>query len=409
MLFGYTAQQTLESVQRLYDNKLATYPRTDSRYLTEDMKDTANAVINSIISVFDFAKNIDFEPDIQAVMNNKKVSDHHAIIPTVNIKAADLSKLTTTDNKILTLISSRLLSATNSDYVYDSTKITLKCGNTEFTTTGTTVISLGFKGVENSFKQLINIKSESKDISLPQLTEGESLTVFAKISEHFTTPPALYTEDTLLSAMENAGSSDYNTDNVERKGLGTPATRAAIIEHLVNRGFVSRQGKNLMPTDDGCELIKIVPDMLKSAKLTAEWESKLSLVAKGKYSSIEFMDNIIDLVHKIITSPVSVEFAEEREVIGKCPRCHSDVLESKNSFYCSNNDCKFALWKNNKFFTTKKQTLTKEIAKALLKDGRVHIKKLYSPVRKIYYEADILLDDTGGEYVNFKFNFSNVK
>lgn len=411
-LFGFTAQQTLESVQRLYDSKLATYPRTDSQYLTEDMEETAKNIIEIIKNKMEFAENITYEPDIKPVMNNKKVSDHHAIIPTVSIEKADLSKLTDTDKKVFYMIAARLLSATSSVHTYESTSVKLDCGGTEFSAKGRSIVEQGFKIVEQRFMSYIKCKDEDEkqEPVLPELNEGNSYKISADISEHYTQPPKPYTEDTLLAAMERAGNDAYDTDEVERKGLGTPATRAGIIETLISRDFISRNKKQLLSTEKGKSIIKAIPDTLKSPKMTAEWENKLVLISKGQLDSDEFMTGIADFVRSIISETTVVSdmknIFSDREVIGICPRCHSNIYEGKLNFYCENKDCEFALWKKNKFWESKKKEITKAAAKTLLSKGKVHFKDLYSEKTDKTYEADILLDDTGGKYVNFKLEFS---
>ncbi len=408
-IFGFTAQQTLESAQRLYDSKLLTYPRTDSRYLTEDMEDTARDVIEILKSITDFTKDTNYNANIKLVMNNKKVSDHHAIIPTVNIVSANLSELMDTEKKTLYLTAARLLTATAEEYTYENTVVTIKCNDIVFKAKGKTVINKGYRQIDDNFFDFIMYKPEkSTEKDLPSIQVGNEYNITSKIVEHYTQPPKPYTEDTLLSDMERAGNSDYNTDEVERKGLGTPATRAGIIETVISRGYAERKNKQLIPTEKGKKLIECVPEKLKSAKLTAEWENRLVLIAKGKSNSEEFINDIIDFVKELIsdsqhlTEDISV--FSDREVIGKCPRCGSDVYEGKLNFYCSNKDCNFALWKKNYFFQMKKKEFTKQVAKKLLSDGKVHFKDLYSEKTGKTYAADVLLDDTG-TYVNFKLNF----
>jgi len=409
-IFGFTAQQTLDSVQRLYDSKLSTYTRTDSRYLTEDMEDTAREIIEIIKNITDFSKNIDYTANIKSVMNNKKVSDHHAIIPTANIKNTDLSALTDTDKKILYLISARLLSAAAEKYVYENTVVTLKCNDIVFKTKGKTVINKGYRQIDDNFFNFLKCKPEEQEEekNLPLIEIDSEYNITSKIIEHYTQPPKPYTEDTLLSAMERAGNSDYDTDEVERKGLGTPATRAGIIETVISRGYSERNKKQLIPTEKGKKLIECVPEKLKSAKLTAEWENRLVLVAKGKSDAEEFMNDIKSFVKEIVSDsqPLTTDISvfSDREIIGKCPRCGADVYEGKLNFYCANEDCTFALWRKNYFFQMKKKELTKSVAKKLLSDGKVHFKDLYSEKTGKTYEADILLDDTG-TYVNFKLDF----
>ncbi len=408
-IFGFTAQQTLESVQRLYDSKLLTYPRTDSQYLTEDMENTARDVIEILKSITDFTKDTNYNANIKLVMNNKKVSDHHAVIPTVNIVSANLSELMDTDKKILYLTAARLLTATAEENIYENTVVTLKCNDIVFKAKGKTVINKGYRQIDDNFFDFIMYKPEkSTEKDLPSVQIGNEYNITSKIVEHYTQPLKPYTEDTLLSAMERAGNSDYDTDEVERKGLGTPATRAGIIETVISRGYAERKNRQLIPTEKGKKLIECVPEKLKSAKLTAEWENRLVLIAKGKSDSEEFINDIIDFVKEIVSDnkPLTADISvfSNREVIGRCPRCGSDVYEGKLNFYCSNKDCGFALWKKNYFFQMKKKELTKQVAKKLLSNGKVHFKDLYSEKTGKTYAADVLLDDTG-TYVNFKLNF----
>lgn len=300
-LLGFTAQQTLDILQKLYETKLVTYPRTDSRYLTEDMEDTALSVISAITSVTDFE--ISEEPNIKSVMNNKGVSDHHAIIPTINITTADLTALDDNSAKLLNLISVQLLSATAPKYEYESITVNLSCDGYDFNTTGKSVKNSGFKDIEKQFLSVVKSKAENKEddyLVLPEIIVGSEYSVAAKVVRHETTPPKPYTEDTLLSAMEKAGSKDYTSDDIERKGLGTPATRASIIEVLLKRGYIERKGKNLVSTDKGAKVVFSVPDMLRSAKMTAEWENELSLIAKGKSDSKAFMGITENFVKTVI-------------------------------------------------------------------------------------------------------------
>lgn len=409
-IFGFTAQQTLESVQRLYDKKILTYPRTDSQYLTEDMEDTARDVIEILKSITDFTKNTDYNANVKPVMNNKKVSDHHAVIPTVNIVSANLSELLDTDKKILYLTAARLLTATSEKYIYENIVVTLKCNDVIFKAKGKTIINKGYRQIDDNFFDFIRYKPEKteEEKNLPPIQLGSEYNITSKIVGHYTQPPKNYTEDTLLSAMERAGNSSYDTDNVERKGLGTPATRAGIIETVISRRYVERKNKQFIPTEKGKKLIECVPEKLKSAKLTAKWENRLVLIAEGKSNSKEFINDIIDFVKEIVSDskPLTADISvfSNREVIGRCPRCGSDVYEGKLNFYCSNKDCNFALWKKNYFFQMKKKELTKPVAKKLLSDGKVHFKDLYSKKTGKTYVADVLLDDTG-TYINFKLSF----
>ena len=329
--FGYTAQQTLDYTQSLYEGKLVTYPRTDSRYLSDDMLQTALEVTKLCDSYFGFG--ISHTPDIKKVINNSKVSGHHAIIPTNSIVTADLSSLPTGEKNILTLIAAKLICATAPEHKYEAVKLTGICNGTEFTATGRTVLDMGWK---RFIRQTDKEKPDEK--ALPAVSEGQTFTVAASKGEHFTSPPKPYTEDTLLSAMERAGNEDYD-DDTEKKGLGTPATRAATIESLVKNGYVERDGKQLRATDRGKELIKVVPNEVKSAKLTAEWESKLQQIEHGELPEAVFMSGIQQFITEMCSKygsvDKSVSFSDGgHEPIGKCPKCGADVVKGKFGWYC---------------------------------------------------------------------------
>ena len=343
-LFGFTAKQTLEYTQSLYEKKLCTYPRTDSQYLSDDMEQTAGNVIEAIFGSILFEENRMFNPDIKRVLNSKKVTDHHAIIPTMEIAKADLAALPETERKILSLVANRLLCATGEKHLYETVKAELSCGGYTFATSGKSVIKNGWKDFEDAFKRSFKTTEdkEQEDKKLPELFEGQTFDgVQTKISEHYTTPPKHFTEDSLLSAMERAGNEDMS-DDVERKGLGTPATRADIIEKLVKDGFVKREKKQMIPTDDGMKLITVLPDVVKSPKLTADWENALTLVAKGEMEREDFMADIeamvSDLIHTYheVSDEQKKMFAQEQKVLGKCPNCGGDVVKGKYGAFCKN-------------------------------------------------------------------------
>ncbi len=349
-LFGFTAKQTLEYTQSLYEKKLCTYPRTDSQYLSDDMEQTAGNVIEAIFGSILFEQSIMFNPDIQRVLNSKKVTDHHAIIPTMEIAKADLAALPETERKILSLVANRLLCATGEKHLYETVKAELSCGGYTFTTSGKSVLKNGWKDFEDAFKHSFKTTEdkEQEDKKLPELSKGQTFDgVQTKISEHYTTPPKHFTEDSLLSAMERAGSEDMG-DDVERKGLGTPATRADIIEKLVKDGFVKREKTErssvcrLIPTEDGMKLITVLPDVIKSPKLTADWENALTLVAKGEMEREDFMADIeamvSDLIHTYheVSDEQKKMFAQEQKVLGKCPNCGGQVVKGKYGAYCTN-------------------------------------------------------------------------
>ena len=418
-IFGYTAQQTLDYVQSLYEKKLATYPRTDSQYLTEDMQATAASLILWLRDHMPFGKGCVGEPDIDRVTDGSKVTDHHAIIPTVEIARTDLSELPSGERDVLTLIAARLLCATAQANRFEAVRAVLDCGGYSFTAKGKTVLQAGWKEVERlhrmGLKQSKPEEKESEDAALPPLQEGQTFEkVSAGVREGKTSPPKHYTEDSLLAAMETAGTGDMPED-AERKGLGTPATRAATLEKLVSAGFVQRKKKQLIPTEKGTNLILVLPDNIKSPMLTAEWESMLKQVERGEVSAEAFMEGIADMSRALVKEHTAPEerFAglfpnakgNRREAVGTCPRCGGTVYEGKKGFFCDNRDCSFAFWKDNKFFSSKKKALTKSVAAALLKEGRVSMSGLYSEKTGRTYDAVVLLDDTGGKYVNFKLEF----
>ena len=418
-IYGYTAQQTLDYVQSLYEKKLATYPRTDSQYLTKDMQATAASLILWLRDNMPFGKGCAGEPDIDWVTDESKVTDHHAIIPTVEIARTDLSELPSGERDVLTLIAVRLLCATTQANRFEAVTAMLDCQRYTFTAKGKTILQSGWKEVERihrmSIRQSETEHRENEDAALPVLKEGQTFeTVSASLREGKTSPPKHYTEDTLLSAMETAGAEDMPED-AERKGLGTPATRAATLEKLVSAGFVQRKKKQLIPTEKGRNLIAVLPDNIKSPILTAEWESMLKQVEHGELSATSFMDQIADMSRTLVKEHTAPEkcFADlfpssretAHEAVGVCPRCGAPVYEGKKGFFCNNRECCFALWKDNRFFSSKKKSITKSVAAALLKEGRISMSGLYSEKTGKTYDAEVILDDTGGKYVNFKLEF----
>ena len=343
-LFGFTAEQTLEYTQSLYEKKLVTYPRTDSQYLSDDMEDTARCVIGAVYKAILFEEPSGAEPDIKRVMDSRKVTDHHAIIPTMEIAASDLSAVPAGEMKILSLAAGRLLCATGEKHEYETVRAVFECGGVNFTVSGKSVARNGWKDFEAAFRRSYKTEEdkEKEEHTLPELSEGMEFAVErAGVAEHFTSPPKHFTEDSLLLAMERAGAADTGAD-AERKGLGTPATRADIIEKLVHDGFVDRKKKHLVPTEDGIKLIGVLPDAVKSPQLTADWENALALVAKGELSMQEFMSGIENMVKGFVRAFGGV--SEEKglfgdgayEVLGKCPKCGGDVVKGKYGAYCRN-------------------------------------------------------------------------
>ena len=407
-LFGFTAKQTLDYAQQLYEKKLLTYPRTDSQYLTEDMGQTAQHLVSDLLWLLPFAQGLDLPPDVGRVLSSKKVSDHHAILPTAEFAKQGFTGLAESECMLMNLVCSKLFCAVAAPHEYETVTAVFSCAGNEFTAKGKTVLVPGWKEIDQRFRSTLKADTEEEMLNtLPELAEGQSFRVTSTVSEHFTSPPKAYTEDTLLSAMERAGAEDMPED-AERKGLGTPATRAAILEKLVQMGFVQRKGKQLVPTKDGINLAVVLPESLTSPALTAEWENRLTEIAKGNADPDEFMAEIEAQVRQLVKtySCISADkqnlFQPERVIIGKCPRCGENVYEGKKNFYCGNRGCQFVMWKNDRFFEQRKKAFTPKIAAALLKNGKAKVKGLYSEKTGKTYDATVLLADTGGKYVNYR-------
>ena len=420
-LFDYTAQQTLEYLQSLYEKRLATYPRTDSRYLTEDMAEGLPTLCSTVAGALSFMEGQPLPVNAAQVVDSSKVTDHHAVIPTAEIASADLAALPTGERNILYLIAIRLLCAVGEPHIYAETAVTLECGGVSFAAKGRTMTAAGWKGLERAFLSTLKQKPKQEEPApaLPVLSEGQRLEgADALLKQGTTSPPARFTEDTLLSAMEHASAEDFAAlESVERTGLGTPATRAATIEKLVKSGFVERKKKQLLPTEKGLALSWAMPDQLKSAKLTAEWEDRLGAVERGELAPEDFMAGITAMLSDLVQSYRNISVTSTalsqsgRTVIGKCPRCGKNVVEGKKSFYCEGYhdtpSCGFALWKNDRFFTSKRKELTKKIAASLLKNGRVAVTGLFSEKKGVFYDATVVLNDDGGKFVRFKLEFDN--
>ena len=420
-LFDYTAQQALDYLQSLYEKRLATYPRTDSRYLTEDMAEGLPILCSTVAGALSFMEGQPLPVNAAQVVDSSKVTDHHAVIPTAEIASADLAALPTGERNILYLIAIRLLCAVGEPHIYAETAVTLECGGVSFAAKGRTMTAAGWKGLERAFLSTLKQKPKQEEPApaLPVLSEGQRLEgADALLKQGTTSPPARFTEDTLLSAMEHASADDFAAlESVERTGLGTPATRAATIEKLVKSGFVERKKKQLLPTEKGLAMSWAMPDQLKSAKLTAEWEDRLGAVERGELAPEDFMAGITAMLTGLVRSYRNVAVAPSplsdsgRAGIGKCPRCGKNVVEGKKSFYCEGYhdtpSCGFALWKNDRFFTGKRKELTKKIAASLLKNGRVAVTGLFSEKKGVFYDATIVLDDDGGKFVRFKLEFDN--
>ena len=410
-LFGFTAKQTLDYAQTLYEKKLLTYPRTDSQYLTDDMLPVAESLVSGLWGLVPFAKGQNTSPQYDRILNSKKVSDHHAILPTAEFVKQGFNGLAESERKLMSLICYKVLCAVAGPHIYEAVTATFTCAGKEFTAKGKTILSPGWKELDHRFRPSLKTDSDEDAEAvreLPELKEGQTFAdVAASVTEHFTTPPKPYTEDTLLSAMERAGAEDMPED-AERKGLGTPATRAAILEKLVQMGFAQRKGKQLIPTKDGINLAVVLPEALTSPQLTAEWESCLTEIAKGQADPDEFMAGIEAMMQELVKTYSCISedkqklFQTERIAIGTCPRCGEAVYEGRKNYYCGNRACQFVMWKNDRFFEERRKAFTPKIAAALLKDGKAKVKGLYSMKTGKTYDGTVLLADTGGKYVNYR-------
>ena len=431
-LFGYTAADTLSFAQSLYEKKLLTYPRTDSKFLSDDMESGLSSVIAAVNKTMDFINADPATLKTKQVIDNKKVADHHAIIPTKTIANANLHALPPGERDILETVASRFIEAMSPKMTYNETTITLECEGYVFATKGKTITDLGFKAIEQSFKARKKTKdpedTETEDNqTLPKVTKGDTFApVHVVVKEGSTSAPKSYTEDTLLKSMETAGVEELIEDDIERKGLGTPATRAEIIERLVRKEFVVREAKKLLPTPMGVNLIQILPDKIKSPSLTAEWENRLKLVERGEMAGDDFMADIATFVRTVTAengNPQSEHLAlfprrEKQKPVGdkmgKCPYCPENIVavtkitrddKKKFMYTCENTQCHFTLWEDNMFFTNKKIKLTKTRMKELLKKGSLYEEKLYSQKTDKEYAATITIDPTPGKYVNFQMAF----
>ena len=418
-IYGYTAKQTLDLAQTLYEKRLLTYPRTDSAFLTDDMGDTAAKTVSMLSGKLPFMEGAEFAPDVSRTLDSRQVSDHHAIIPTMELAKTDISTLPESERNILTLAGARLIFAAAAPHIFEAVTAVFSCAGTEFTARGKTVLAGGWKDLERRYRATLKSKPDEEteaENTLPELSEGQTFECpTAKVTEHFTTPPKPHNEATLLSAMERAGNGDTDPD-AERRGLGTPATRAAVIEKLVKSGFAERKGKQLIPTQNGAALVSVLPDMLTSPQLTAEWENNLTQIAKGAADAGEFMQRIEAMARELVKENTAADKGkaaftggEEKPSVGKCPRCGCPVHEGKKNFYCSNRDCAFTMWKNDRFFEERKVAFTPKIAAALLKSGKANVKGLYSPKTGKTYDGTVVLADTGGKYVNYKIEIPKKK
>ena len=394
----FTAQQTLDYLQSLYEKRLVTHPRTDSRYLTDGMAATVPELVSVAAKLLDV--NTPASVNAEQVCDSSKVTDHHAVVPTASAASANVATLPEGEAAVLRLVCRQLLCAVSAPFTYAETTIEAECAGHTFKSRGKAIIDLGWRAY----------KGAPEWSPLPELSEGASVAITsAMVKEGKTSPPAAYTEDTLLSAMEHAGAKEAPSD-AERRGLGTPATRAATIEKLVNGGFAERVKGKLVPTDTGASLVTVLPEALRSPLLTAEWESRLKQIERGELDADTFLADIEHMVSGLVAdyAPVaeaSILFPTGRAVVGKCPRCGGVVSEAKNGYFCEGLDCKFGLWRDNKFLAAKRISLTRSLATELLEKGRVHLDEIYSQRTDKCYPGDLILHDDverATYYLSFK-------
>lgn len=415
-ILGFTAQQTLDYTQALYEKKLVTYPRTDSRYLTEDMKSALPELLSQVAEKIGTAGSVpksDYDMDAAAsnMCNSKRVSDHHAIIPTKTMCAADLSELPSGEKAILQLIAVRLLCAAASEYRYAEDTLVMVCGDEEFSKKLRTVLYGGWKEIRDRFYPP---RDKDKEAYNGPILSPNAIISFsrAELKEGKTSAPKRFTEDTLLSSMETAGAKDI-PEEAERRGLGTPATRAGIIEKLVQKGFIERKGdkkaRYLVSTDKGNALITVMPEMVQSPAMTADWEQKLLRMERGDYEAQDFMREIREMVSELVENYEAVKGAETlmnpHKRVGACPCCQADVLERQKGWFCSNKECRFVLWKDNAFFKSIGKQLTAGMVEKLLSDGRIRMKGCKSKKSGKDYNATLVLSTETNGKANFNLEF----
>lgn len=413
---GFTAQQTLDYTQALYEKKLVTYPRTDSRYLTDDMAPLVPELVSVIQQSFQIQADVPAPVNAAQVINSKKVTDHHAIIPTKTAASYDISSLSSGEQAILTMLAVRLICAVGTPCLYAETVVEAECAGQKFRTKGKTATDIGWRRYAGKPSEEAEKNAEAGD--LPELSEGMTLELArVDLKEGKTSPPKRFTEDLLLSAMESASSDEFPA-GVERKGIGTPATRAAIIEKLVQKGFIERRGdrktKFLCSTDKGNALVTVVPEQIQSPSMTADWEEKLLKMEHGEYDSDAFMGEISSMVSGLVKTYEAVKGADvlmqpERKVIGSCPACGSDVCETAKGWFCRDKGCKFALWKENRFFQTLGKQMTEELAKQLVNQGKARLIHCYSRKSGRYYDTTVHVETGEDGAAAFKLEFGGKK
>ena len=409
-MLGFTAQQTLNYAQSLYEKKLITYPRTDSRFLTEDMAASLPGLVSAVAGAFSVGEAVPVHAE--QVINNSKVSDHHALLPTASMVQADFSALPAGELSVLRLIAARLLCAVGEPYRYAETVLTTICAGEEFSAKGKVVLDEGWKSIER--KVLGDLLSKKKEpAALPDVQEQSECGISgAELKEGQTSPPKHFTEDTLLHSMETA-SADSMPEDAERQGIGTPATRAATIEKLVQKGFLERKGdrksKILLPTEKGRALVTVMPEQIQSPEMTADWENKLLRIERGEMEPEEFMTEIKEMISSLVNTTEAVKGANalmKNKVIGACPNCGTNVVEREKGWFCENRECRFALWKDNAYFKRLGKHLDGRVVDKLLRDGRVRLKDCKSAKGKTY-NATVLLSAESDGRSKFSLEFEN--
>ncbi len=413
-LLGYSAQQTLDYTQALYEKKLVTYPRTDSRYLTEDMEPGLPDLVRQTAAHFGVTGEIPIHAG--QVINSKKVSDHHAILPTRSMAKADLSSLPAGEASVLRLIAARLLAAVGVPYRYAETTVQMECAGTVFTAKGKAVLVEGWKAVEQAVLGNAAEKDKEKLELLPEVQGQETLPILdAQLKEGQTSPPKPYTEDTLLSAMETAGK-ERMPEEAERRGIGTPATRAGIIEKLVKKGFLTREGsgktKNLIPTEKGRALIAVMPEEIQSPAMTADWEQQLLQIERGELEPETFMNEIEQMVASLVETSEAVKGAKmlmknNGKIVGVCPHCGAEVVEREKGWFCANRECRFVIWKDNAFFKRLGKHVSAKLVDKLLRDGRARLKDCKSQRTSRTYNASVLMTTEADGRAQFSLEFEN--
>ena len=392
--YGFTAQQTLDYAQSLYEKKLLTYPRTDSCYLADDKAAFLPGLVRGLYEEIlgeddddedeedeeDSTDNEDLQILVRQVLNSSKVTDHEALLPTKKVTGALLNSLPEGEQMLLRLVAMRVIEAVSEPHCYRDMKVKLSCGGSEFTAQGREEISMGWRRFEPDKREWV---------ILPEgLHAGQRLPIEnGGVREGRTKPPARYTEGTLLRAMETAGNEEM-PEEAERKGIGTTATRASIIEKLIKGNFIERKAsKNtmlLIPTEKGVFLISAVPESLKSPSLTAEWEQKLLLIEKKELGTEAFMNEIAEMTERIIRTadPQTVKLHSRADtgypVIGICPHCGGDVTERPKGYFCTGG-CHFSIWKDNRFIERLGKKVTRSLVTDLLAKGSTYLYGCRSP------------------------------